>query len=358
VQGCRRWTVAILVAVSFWPGSQPARAKGSKQASEPDYTKGEVLEGALNYVALGPIGALGNLWCAGDGEPTRNTRMIKIRSVKKGTRAEGLLNAGDVILGVISPAAKGGNNPDVPIDGAQDRRFESDARKALSAAITEAEKKENGGKLALNVWRLSTGKSEPVTITLPVMGSYSDTSPWECEKTKAIIDAACQSITDRGFSLYDEDLDRAIPTLLDALGLLATGEEKYLPQVQNYARRLAARCMPLDIMSDGQGDKGVGTWDGGYRNLLLTEYYLATRDEQVLPGITALSTYLALGQSGVGTWSHGMADVRQNGLYGPPCSYGAMNQCSLTCAISLVLAQKCGIQKKEIDDAVARSLKF
>ena len=80
--------------------------------------------------------------------------------------------------------------------------------------------------------------------------------------------------------------------------------------------------------------------------------YLATGDEQVLPGLKALSTYLALGRSGVGTYSHGMSYVKYYGLYGPPSAYGAMNQCSITCIMSLALARKCGLKSKEIDDAV------
>jgi Family of unknown function (DUF6288) len=344
------WTLTTLVSASLLLTGLPLLAKAPRQAAEPDYTKGEKLLAEHNFVSLGPIGAFGNLWSAGLADPTAKTRMIQIRSVKKGTRAEGVLNVGDVIVGVISPAPAGLTKADTG--------FDDNARKVLSAAITEAEKKENNGKLVLNVWRVATGKNEPVTIMLPVMDSYSKTSPWACEKTKAIIDASCQTILERGFQRYDEAFETGIPTELDALGLLATGEEKYLPKVQAYVRDLAKRCTSLDIMSDGQGDKGVGTWDGAYRNILLTEYYLATRDEQVIPGIVALSTYLALGQSGVGTWSHGMSDVRQNGLYGPACSYGAMNQCSLTCAISLVLAQKCGINKSEINDAVSRSLNF
>jgi len=144
-----------------------------------------------------------------------------------------------------------------------------------------------------------------------------------------------------------------IPDYLDALGLLATGEEKYLPIICEYARAIASQSEGLDIMKNSNG---VSSWNGGYRNLFLCEYYLATKDEKVLPGITALSTFMAMGQSGVGTWSHGMSYVKLNGLYGPASAYGAMSSASLPIAISLVLAQKCGIKKKAVDDAVQRSL--
>jgi len=374
-----------LMVLGLMTFSQTAQAGSKYQEVEPDYTKGEVLLGKKglkdhnNYWVLGPIGAEGNIWAT--GKLTVDTRTIQIRSIMKGTPADGVLTEGDVILGVLSPRIV----PDeyVEVD-AQCRRpgckgkagscghFGWDVRKALATAITEAEKEKNVGNLVLNVWRegpstglstgpsteLRAGKTLPVTITIPVMGTYSATSPWECEKTKLVIDAACHSILKRSWFNTKRNGDiipnGGIPSYLDALGLLATGEEKYLPVIRDYARALASGCEGLDIMGDGNG---VSSWNGGYKNLFLTEYYLATKDEQVLPGISALSTYLAMGQSGVGTWSHGMSYVKMNGLYGPASAYGAMNQCSETCGISLLLAQKF-IKKKEIDDAVKRSLKF
>ncbi len=324
--------------------------QGAEKAkpTEPDYTKGETLETGLNYWALGSTGAVGYFWHTRSSDPTNQTRMILIKSVTKGTPADGVLQEKDVILGVISPLVESAKNSAT--------KFSADARKSLAEAITEAEKKEHNGKLVLNVWR--KGKAITATMTLPVLGSYSNTSPWDCDKTKKIIDAAAQAIVKKGFfgtsKKGTQSVDGGIDAAIDALGLLATGEEKYIAEVREFARALANQCIGLDVM----GDKGLGTWHAGYRNILLTEYYLLTKDEAVLPGIEALSMYMSLGQSGVGTWSHGMADVKINGLYGPACAYGAMNSCSLTCAISLVLAKKCGIKKQEIDEAVKRSLNF
>ena len=128
--------------------------------------------------AMGPTGAIGNIWGRGTGDPTVNTRMIQIREVLPETPAAGVLEQEDVILGVISPAPSGSDR--------SGGRFDSDARKVLSAAITEAEKETNGGKLVLNVWR--KGKTMPATLTLPVKGTYSASAPWDCEKTSVIID--------------------------------------------------------------------------------------------------------------------------------------------------------------------------
>jgi hypothetical protein len=329
---------------------QPTWGRAAKSSSqvEPDYTKGEKPVTTECPWNLGPTGAFGNIWGHESFEPTRDSRMIQIHSVAPGTPAAAVLKAGDVILGVISPQADGSQKP-----GA---RFTRDCRHVLSEAITEAEKQKNRGQLVLNIWR--QGKTLPATLTLPVRGTFSATAPLACEKTKTLIEAAAQAIVKKGFFNRSKDGQGSpngnIWAFTDALGLLATGEEKYLPLLREYARAIAKDSEGYDI----HGEKGIGTWHAAYRNLFLTEYCLATNDKEVLPGIQALSVYMALGQSGVGTWSHGMAAVKENGLYGPPCAYGAMNSASVPCAISLLLAQKCGIQNKAINDAVVRSLNF
>ena len=339
--------LAALSVLGMLLGAQPGWGKGAKAApAEPDYTKGEKPVTTDCPWNLGPTGAFGNIWGTKGEEPTEKSRMIQIHSVVKGTPADSVLQPGDVILGVISPYAGGSRKADA--------RFTRDCRHALAEAITEAENEKNGGQLVLNVWR--AGKTAPAMLRLPVKGTFSETAPYECAKTKVLIEEAARSIVKRGF--FDGKgggPNGSIWAFTDALGLLATAEEKYQPLLQEYARAIAKQSEEYDIHAE---DKGIGTWHAAYRNLFQTEYHLATKDETVLPGIKALSTYLALGQSGVGTWSHGMAEVKANGLYGPPCAYGAMNSCSVPCAMSLILAQKCGIREEAIDKAVVRSLNF
>jgi len=324
--------LAVLVACTS------AFAGRSSQTVEPDYTKGEELEGDLNCWSLGPIGAIGNIWgdrAIGTAEQTKDTRMIQIKSVMEGTPADGVLEEGDVIVGV-------GNG-----------EFTADARMTLSAAITEAEKKENGGELVLTIWR--AGKTRAVTIALPVPGSFSDTSPWQCSKTDAIIEAACKSILDRG--LYVENRGKrsikgGIATRLEVLGLLATGEEKYLPIIRDYVRALA------DSLKEGDG--GFHSWNISYETLLLTEYYLATKDEYVLPAIEKVAVRIAQGASDVGTFSHGSAYhfMAHGERWKYPSAYGAMNQCSITCALALVLARKCGVKDNEVNRVIRKAAYF
>jgi len=349
--------VATFVAVSALlcvPVALASRKGGQKV--EPDYTKGEKLTAKNSQWALGSTGASGNLWGAGQDNQTGRTRTIQIVDIEKGTPADGKLMKNDVILGVKSPQVG-------PDKKAPSGHFSWDAAKALSAAITEAEKNANGGKLVLNIWRkspsaeLSAGKTGSVTLTLPVKGSYSATSPWKCKKTKAIIDAAAQSIVKKGFYSTNrkgtKKLNAGVNNVLDAMGLLATGEAKYMPTVRNFARALGRKDLKLDVITNP-----VSPWHGSYQNLFLCEYYLATKDEYVLHAINEYSDCIAKGVSGVGTWSHGMANVKENGMYGPPCAYGAMNQCSETCALSLIMAKKCGVKNKFVDEAVWRAVSF
>ena len=137
--------------------------------AEPDYTKGAKFTLKNSYWALGPTGAFGNIW-------STKALMIQIQSVEKGTPADGKLQVGDVILGASHKKSS------------QKPVFKSDARKILSAAITEAEKKENAGNLYLNVWR--KGKTGLINIKLPVKGTFSKTAPWNCDKTDALVKSA------------------------------------------------------------------------------------------------------------------------------------------------------------------------
>ena len=311
-KSCTWWkgkALAVLVVMGLLLSSPAAWSKSSKGGSPPDYTKGDKPNDSMTKWALGSTGALGFIH-------NNDATQILIEEVAPGSPAEGKLKKGDVILGVETAGAK--------------VAFTKDARQLLASAIQQAESKAGKGTLVLNIWR--EGNTSPVALTLPVLGAFSSTAPWKCAKTDALIDQAAKSIVDGG--LFKEHRGKQVPrqtiwSNLDALGLLATGEEKYIALVRDYARVIAK--------GEEDGEGGMNTWGGSYKNVLLTEYYLTTGDKVVLPGITRLATRLARGVSGVGTWSHGTADIEKNGMYGPPGAYGAMNQASMVCALSRVL---------------------
>ena len=53
-------------------------------------------------------------------------------------------------------------------------------------------KRKNGSILKLTRWR--DGKTEDVQLKLRVMGTYSDTAPYDCLKSKRILDEACKAL--------------------------------------------------------------------------------------------------------------------------------------------------------------------
>jgi hypothetical protein len=286
--------------------------KGQRELAKrpiPDLTDGGEPDDTHDW-NLGPTGARGWMW--GMLLRTDAARQILITKVDKGSPADGVLKVGDVILGV-------GDQP-----------FSSDARIAFANAITEAETEQNGGKLKLLRWR--DGKTEPVTVQLKVMGTYGKLAPTDCAKSRRIMADACAYIARNG-------IGDGIPGYVNALGLLASGDGQYLPLVREFVHKVKV-----------EDAKGMSSWNMSYLNILLCEYHLLTGDEQVLPKISQAAIYLAKGQSPVGTWGHG--NVLPSGVLG---GYGAMCLPTLSCAVSLQLSQKCGVDDPALEQAIRRS---
>lgn len=299
------------------------------QPPPPDPTKGEPKTGTPDW-NLGPTGARG--WIFSRGFDTSEARQILIDEIEKGSPADGLLAAKDVIVGVNG------------------KLFDGDARIAYAQAITEAEKTENQGQLKLVCW--SMGQTKSVVIPLKVMGSYTETSPHQCPKAKLIVEQGCSAIMKRGLNAGEYSPREWSPSISDnvnALALLASGNPEYIKTVKDYAHKLAPPEMKLTLK------EGMYAWTWSYANLFLTEYYLATKDEFVLPAIREITRKIALGQGAVGTYGHGFRVPGNNGTLG---GYGAINQAGLICWMSMALAQKCGIDDPDVQKAVAKARTF
>ncbi len=250
---------------------------------------------------------------------------IRITKVEQGSPADGKLKEGDVIVAV------GGV------------RFKDNTRPLLAAAIDKAETAQAKGILPLG---LEGGKT--VDLPLKVLGTYSATAPYNCPKTDAIITGAAEAIArSKEFAVH------GVP--IDLLGLLATGEPKYVEVVKNvlHSAPWASRDLKLSL-----ADSGIWRW--GYTNLLLAEYYLLTRDEYVLPALKTYSVALAEGRDAAGLWGHRVANPETNRgqLHGRLPGYAVMNQSSLPCFVSLLLADKCGIKHPEVQAAIEQTHGF
>ncbi|MDP6544336.1 MAG: DUF6288 domain-containing protein [Phycisphaerae bacterium] len=265
---------------------------------------------------LGPTGLFGVT------SPTN----IVITKVQKGSPADGKIKVGDVIVGAGGVA------------------FKDSTRRQLADAIDQAETKKAKGVLTL---RLKGGKK--VDLQLKVLGSYSDTAPRDCLKTDAII-------TQTGDYLVKSKKFGRGNMNIGLLGLLATGEQKYIDVVKDAIHN--AKWAKPDIELSLQGT--YKAWKWGYTSLLLCEYYLLTGDKYVLPAIRAYSVAIARGRDAAGLWGHRMADpgINRGQLHGRLHGYGVMNQSSLPLFISLQLAGKCGVRDGEVQDGVKQTHAF
>jgi hypothetical protein len=97
----------------------------------------------------------------------------------------------------------------------------------------------------------------------------------------------------------------------------------------------------------------------GYKTVFLCEYYMVTRDKEILPTIKNNGLSLARGQSAYGTFGHGYASLTKDRKFNgsvPP--YGPVNMAGLPANLAIVLARKCGVKHPEIDQAVVRAAGF
>lgn len=260
------------------------------------------------------------------GRTTASSRQILVTHVGAKSPADGVIEVDDVILGV------GG------------KLFSDDARKSIAVAIQDAEKKANGGILKLTCWR--AGETKERQLKLRVMGTYAETAPYNCDKSKRIFAEACEM-------LAKEPLETNWHGWINGLALLATGNRDYLPMVQEFAYKAGPANLDLQNKTNGSA------WDLGYRNMFLCEYYLLTGDKKVLHAINEITLSLARGQGMYGTFGHGFSALTPDGKrHGSVPPYGPVNQAGLSANMGIVMGKKCGVKDPEVDAAIVRAAKF
>ncbi len=281
---------------------------------------------------LGPTGARG--YIQGHDGHSRDSREILIKSIEPGSPADGILEPYDLILGASvppeTPASSWTSAPEL-------KAFDSDARLSIARAITWAES--DRGKGELKLLRMRNGKTETITIQLPVMGTYSDTAPFNCPKSAKIVENAAAILAE---TMPADGYSPGIGRPHNAGFLLATHNPEYLDHV----RRSAMRMSLLHNVTDA----GHETWRWGNTNTFLCEYYLATGDARVLPTIEEFAKVLTDGQANPGTWGHrGVPD------FIPP-GYGSVNSTGIVCFYSLILGKQAGVTYS--DKAIENSIRF
>jgi hypothetical protein len=305
---------ALIIAATL---ATPASAAGPKVAMpNPDFTKGDTIPGEAKHDwNLGATGLRG--WIYTKDFVTYEARQISITKVEKGSPADGVIMVCDVILGV-------GGKP-----------FSYDPRTEFGKALIAAEARD--GNLILTRWR--DGSAAEVVVKLPVLGSYSATAPYDCPKSKRILEEGCKALAKRMEQENYNGRQEPITHSLNVLALLASGEKEYLPLIHKEARWAA------DFSLDS-----YQTWYYAYVIMLLSEYHIATGDNAVMPGLKRLALEAAKGQSKVGSWGHRFAKP-DGRLFG----YGMMNAPGVPLTISLIMARQAGIKDPPLDLAIERS---
>lgn len=291
-----------------------------RSTAGPDFTRGEQIpEGATHDWNLGPTGARG--WMYSNRMETSEARQIYVTEVDEGSPADGVLQPGDVILGI-------GDQP-----------FEYDPRTEFGKAIGAAE----AGDGALPVLRWRRGHTARAELRLPVLGAYSTTAPFDCAKSARIFELGCEALA-RNMKA-NPNASNPIERSLNALALLASGEPKYLPLVREQVQWAAEYSDP--------GRRQLHSWWYGPINMLLAEYVLATGDRTVMPDLERITMEIVRGQSEVGSWGHRFvqADGRLAG-------YGMMNSPGVPLNVSLILARKAGVDDPELEEAIEKSTRL
>jgi len=292
---------------------------------------------------LGPTGLRG--WFYRENHRTTSTnkaRQILITEVAPGSPAEKDFKVGDVILGVSGD----GNSP---------QPFSSDARITFGKAIGAAEARKPA-TLSLIQWR--GGQTRSVSLNLQTLGAYSKTAPYNCPKSKRILEQGLDHLMTvnhtRGYGF-------------NSLALLASNDPENPKNAERQAK--AKEVAHGMIMSDEHIKKYTSgevltdskiTWRLGHELLALAEYYGHTGDNAVLPTLRAMAIQYSNGQSMFGTTGHQLAKMGKNGsIHGPyGVGYGALNSANMPAWLGLTIADKAGVTAPEIKPAIERARRF
>ncbi|MAG58047.1 MAG: hypothetical protein CMJ83_17310 [Planctomycetes bacterium] len=209
-------------------------------------------------------------------------KAMLVRHVFARTPASKLIEPGDIITGVRRRRFKEEhqNGYGMRVFGAQGPVSE------FAAALEHAMTKTGKGKLVLLIDR--DGDEREVTLKIKDKRSYAQTYPARCKKSAEIL-AECL-----GYLLEHQQANGSFgnPAYgpFAALALLSTGKPKHVKAVKRAARQYARQTTA--------NDRGGGliNWRYMAAAIVLSEYYLATREKWVLPELEEIYQFLKWSQ--------------------------------------------------------------
>jgi hypothetical protein len=370
-------------------GKSPDIQKATWPKRLPDLTKGKTIpprgKGGPITWNMGPTGIIG-IKNGGFAGP-----QVRVVAVLPGSPAEGKVLRGDVVLGVQGQDFVIGGHLGLTVGNAiikaetaagkgvfkmhiwRDRNWiKRSASNDVSGVDIDKLLKDAENEDGLYEWKPKAvrkailkdikydqfpldGVHLNVTLQLKVMGTYSDTSPWDCPVAKKIREDAWKWLAANqhkrnqgGFGAGWEG----------ALALVASGKPEYRKVARTWVhnQKLQQDMNAKVVLKHGS----YQSWHRGFSYLDMAIYYDATGDDYVLPELRYRAIETAMGQGGGGSWGHTLSFPTSNAgrlhMHNP--GYGALNAAGTRCFFLVALAKKCGIDHPEIDAAIKRASRF
>ncbi len=246
--------------------------------------------GDFAHSPLGPLGGRGEVVA---GEAT----ILVLELSESGPGANAGLQKGDVIT-----AADGATFP----SHSRDINHINGPLAALGNAIENAEA--NSGQLELSILR--NGGESQVTVSIPRLGVMNLYDP-KNQKAQNFYQGICADLlkTRRADGAWKsntgEDATRYV-TALCGLALLGRGNPDDLPALKKIAVLLAGPKRLGYVSEDLMEPAGLSNWFITMSGIFLSEYVLATGENQWLPTIQHLCNCLAKRQTEIGRYGHGI----------------------------------------------------
>lgn len=251
--------------------------------------------------------------------------------VLKGSPADGKILVGDIIYDVNG------------------KLLGDDPLRVAADAITYAESEAGNGGITFGLRR--KGKNLNVSLKLEVLGTYSSTSPYDCPKTDRIVSNMEEFLAARGGVMPKR---HCVYQNMEALFLQGAGTPEYLGLVR---RHVYSRMSTADLSKrlDPMTGPFPQNWIPAYDALLVSEYYLATGDPNVLPFLKWCCDYLAMTQNKVEAMANtpwptalaGQAGGWRHNFYGGQ-GYGMLTALGVPALIGFRFAKEAGV---DVDEA-------
>ena len=269
-------------------------------------------------------------------------KALLIKYVFAKSPADGHVKVGDLIVG-----AGGQMFREKHRDGYGEKVFGADGPiSELAQVLEDCQGGDRKGKLALTLRR----GTEIVEVELDVgqkYGTYSATFPGPCAKSDQILAELLKYLVEH--QKKDGSFGDPVVNTFAPLALLASGDPKYLPAVERNAKFHAGVT--------GAKDLYLVNWSYMSAAIVLSEYYLATKEEWVLPelqkihDLIAKSQYLDMSQinplakkSHPGDFPKGPKDSHGGWGHNPGFQgYGPIAMLTGQGALAYSLMHRCGI---------------